>query len=391
MKRILLSLVLLFGLCAGFSGTANAACGGGGSQCFVVAAGGNSGTAATWSATSGGATCSGTTCATGPAATDSVCLDNAAGNLTINAALSIAGFDESGTCTGGSGIAYTNVVTHNAFTLTNSGTTHLLVAGKYTAAGATSVTSFTNAGGGTVAVTTAGNSLGNITVNVGTTTSVTLQDALTTITAATITHSQGIFNSNSKAISGPFLVSTSGTRTLTLNGSTWSINTAFANLTPINTASAGLTCNCTTSTFNLTNTSTNAASATGTLLFATTPPWGALTLNASNAGYWIQSTATFNGALTITNATLNTSANLTFASAAITGNPAVRFAGLGAGVMPPAMTLTSAGTVTCSYCVLRAVLTAGGGTFTAKQTIDLGGNSSSWAITAPPIGGVLGG
>lgn len=138
---------------------AQAACAGG--TCFVVAAGGNSGTNTTWTVTSGGTTCSCT-----PATTDAVILDSLAGNLTINAALSIGTLDASGT--GGSGSPYTHTLAHNAFTLTiNTGAANSLkfVAGMtYTPLNTSSLVAFAHTSG-TAEITSAGKVFAAMTIN----------------------------------------------------------------------------------------------------------------------------------------------------------------------------------------------------------------------------------
>jgi len=189
-----------------FPSIAIAACGDGASNCFVVAAGGNSGTAATWSATSGGATCSGSSCPTGPAAGDTVILDAAAGQLTINATLTVAGLDARGL----SANPYTNTLTHNAFALNIGGNLFVLVNGMTYAPNSTRAINFTSTSGTTL-ITPANKTLGTVTFNgVGG----TFQLQANMATAGTTTLTAGTLDLNTRIIThlGVFIANGSTTR-----------------------------------------------------------------------------------------------------------------------------------------------------------------------------------
>lgn len=392
----LFALIVLWAICF-LASPASALCGAGSSQCFVVAAGGNSGTAATWSATSGGATCSGTTCPTGPSSTDSVCLDSAAGTLTINAALTIASFDQSGTCTGGSGTAYAHTSTVSGDqTITISGTVFKLVASGLTAVTTTQPqVNFTSSS--TTALTSAGNAFGGLTVNG--TGGVQLQDALSCVQYSTTLNSTlqltaGTFDGNGKAVTNCFLsIAGAGTKTFSPGTATWTWN---GNNSGIGAVSIGGSSN----TLNTTNWSIDfkdTATGTGTdnlnfpnsgfsLAGITLRTGGAGRAYAINGNITITATLAFTGTgiylclpagytLTANGATITlngTSGNFNFINTD---------ADQGAGTLS-----VSSGTVTCNWCILRGFKGSGGATFNAANSIDQGQNTG-WTITAPSFGG----
>lgn len=168
-----------------------------------------------WSTTNGGANN-----ASVPISTDDVFFTSLSGvgNSVISANISIQSLD----CTG-----YTGTITHNAaitLTLAGSGGVFKLVAGMTYTLGntTTSALSFTGTAG-TMAVTTGGKTLGNVTFNgVGGTWS--LQDTLNTGATATITLTNGTLNANNQNLSiGLFSSSNANTRTITMGSGTWTL------------------------------------------------------------------------------------------------------------------------------------------------------------------------
>ena len=126
---------------------------------YARAVGGNWNTDATWSTTSGGGADT-----TKPTASDDVFIQATSGNVTIDAASAAKSVD----CTG-----YTGTLTHNAFTLTVSGSVTLVSGMTYTLANSATSAIIMNATG---TITTGGKTLGNFTCSSGT---ITLGDNLT--------------------------------------------------------------------------------------------------------------------------------------------------------------------------------------------------------------------
>lgn len=216
MKRFLLSLVALAFFSLPSADPAFAACGGGSSNCFVVAGGGNSNATSTWSATSGGGTC---TCT--PAATDTVILDSAAGNLTINAAFSVASLNATGT--GGSGSPYTGTLTLNSgTTATFTGDVTLVSGMTFSRGSGTSVFQWTNTSG-TAHLTTAGKTMPNITIN-GVGGTLQYLDAVSLGTNVTTTLTAGTLDQNGKTVTSGFAMANSVNAIFTMGAGTWIVN-----------------------------------------------------------------------------------------------------------------------------------------------------------------------
>jgi len=216
---------------------------------YLVATG-NYNTTAVWSATSGGA--SG---ASVPTSADDVFLDAASGTttLTINVASACRSFD----CAG-----FTGTVVHAAgitFSIGNgvAGIFRLVSGMSYTLGNAaTSALSFVSTTTGNT-ITTASKTIGNVTFN-GAGGGWTLQDSITTGTAATVTLTAGSLVTNGMSLSiGAFASSNSNVRALTLGASTITLNSSTTTsvwdiTTPTNmTLSAGTSSISFTSTFSL--------------------------------------------------------------------------------------------------------------------------------------------
>ena len=172
---------------------------------YAVNAGGNWSADATWS-TVAAKDASRVADTVKPTAEDTVILDDYSGSVTIDA----TAVAQTLNCTG-----YTNTLTHNAVTLTVSGSV-TLAATHYTTSGVATL-----AMNATGTLISAGNTLYNLTTSVGT---ITLGDGLTTNSAGTVTLTSGTLNTDGGAGSlthnwGSFSSSNSTARTLTLGAS----------------------------------------------------------------------------------------------------------------------------------------------------------------------------
>jgi hypothetical protein len=366
-------------------------CGVGGGQCFVVAAGGNSATASTWSATSGGTTCSGTTCATGPAATDSVCLDSAGGNLTLNALLTVVAFDESGTCAGGSGSPYVGTLNAGSqLTLTN-GTKFYVSAGS-TWTGANQTITLSPASGVTLPVTTNGKGINPITITGADNTAIVqLQDTLNAYTpyngGQSIIVTTGKFDTNNQAVNGYNLASSNNNvRAINCGTSSFTLNAALGGNVPFNISTGGTpTFTCTGATFNFTNTSTTAGAAQLFPSGSGSNAWGTMTFNkGGGGGYFINGAFTL-GTLNLNDASLYMATTITVTTFTSTTS-AGHYPLLSSSSSLSQQTLSVAsGTVNCK-CIVRGIIGSGGATFTANPGFDAGDNTN-WTFTAPASGG----
>lgn len=373
MKRLLVILLLLCGLCAA---PANAACAGG--TCFGIATG-NWGTAGTWAITSGGVSCVCT-----PATGDAIVLDAASGanTFTMEAAYSIASLVTTG---------FTGTLTQNAFTMTVSGNTFTLVAGMtYTPSASNRAVTFTSTSG-TTAITTAGKTLGNVTFN-GVAGTFQLQDALNVRSDSTVTHTSGTFDTNTKtATIGSFTSNSGTTRVLTITSSTITLNSSTAAWTMIDT---GLTLTATSSTIafdpgGATNSgrSFNGGSKTfGTVTVAANTGSGSITFSTTNAGTVTIPTVTISAPNYVTWGTGLTS---TFAITTLNmaGSSGSEIGILASGTVNISI---ASGTPTFTWIASRAMTYNGGATFAATSSFDLGGNTGI-TITPPASGGSSGG
>ncbi|MFA5157621.1 MAG: fibronectin type III domain-containing protein [Patescibacteria group bacterium] len=199
----------------------------------VSAAGGNWDTAGAWNE------------GVVPTASDAVFALPSSGNATVNVASVAKSLD----CTG-----YTNTLTHNAVTLTVSGSV-TLASGKYTTSGAAVLAM--NANGTLVS---AGNTLYQLTTSVGT---ITLGDASNVSNAVTLTSGTLITDGGAGSLTHNWIgINATGVvaRTLTLGNSTINMSSTINGLSIANTTS--LTLNANTSTINLTGASVNPIVAT---------------------------------------------------------------------------------------------------------------------------------
>lgn len=388
MKYLLRSVILAAGLF--FLATpAFATCGSGSGTCFVVAGGGNSNSTSTWTATTGGSTC---TCV--PATSDAVILDSAAGQLTINAALTVASLDASGT--GGSGSPYTNTLTHGAFTLTiNTGVSNSLKfsAGMtYTPASTSALVTLTHTSG-TANITSNGKKFFALTINGAGGTTRILDPLLVNFgNNSILTIAAGIFDANGGA-GGPYEITanlfnsnnsnvrsvifggnvtiggtatgsqniwsmaTTGTLTFTKNSANIIILPPSAPLILWNFFSAGLTYN--DITFN------NNTSGT-TIALNSTPTFAHFNIGS---GWVLQ----LNGTITVSNA---------FTWTGTQAHPILIYT-VGSSVSTLSV---PSGTSTLTWGSLFGIVGSGGATFTATNTFDFG-NNAGWAISAPGGGG----
>ncbi len=208
----------------------------------------------------------------------------------------------------------------------------------------------------------------------------TLADALTLVAACTITVSAGTLNTNAQTVTTGFFVSISGTRTLTLDGST--INITGTSGTSWNIATTGaLTFSATGSTVNL-----NGGAAGGSLLAicgGTSVTYG--TFSITGAGIWTVQGATF-AAFSYTSTTNKTdsislSSNVTIAAAGtltLAGNSVVNRAFVKSSVLGTQRTISvpSGATVTLTNVDFQDFASAGTfGTWTGTSLGDALGNS----------------
>lgn len=376
---------------------AEAACGAGSGTCFVVAGGGNSNSTATWSASSGGATC---TCT--PASSDAVILDSAAGNLTINAALSIQSLDASGT--GGSGSPYTGTLTHNsAQTLTINGTLFKLVSGMTYTLGNTSTSSITFAdttASDVVNITWGTKNTGAITFGTASSTSVTWRLVDTpSSTGGAWTLTAGTLDASTNNVSPTILsLSISGSNTRTFNGGTGTWTTK---------ATSGTVVDCST----ITNLTVSAASTNWTITVSN-PNMTISLCNSSSAfslgNFTLQNTGTGAGAIAsnlsghMHNLTLNGLVYFTQGGGTtLTIDNALSIAGTTS--LPVEMATSSGGgtpaTVsiatgaTANWVIFRGI-TFSTSAMTATNCFNMGGNNfNGGGCTGPLVGGggIIGG
>jgi hypothetical protein len=347
---------------------------------FFVGNGTNWNSTGSWSTSSGGA--SG---ASVPGSADDVFFDaNSPGNCTITASTSFGTLD----CTG-----FTHTLTHNsAVTLTVSGNTFKLVPGMtYTAVNATTSAIAFTASTGTIAITTAGKTLSNVTLASGLTSSSAtyqLQDALKLNSSALLTHNAGTFDTNNKALDiGRFGSNNTNVRTIlfgssviTISGGGTTVNWALTNTT-------NLTLNAGTSSITLTGTYTGggggfnsgggggaaggvayydvAFSHTGTVLLSGSNSYHSLTLSP-NAVVKVRAG--------------DTQTATTFAATGTAGNLVT----LSSDTAASAFSLVvAAGQMSCDYLSLQDCAAKGGAQFFAgAHSTDVSGNTG-WRFTAP--------
>lgn len=378
------------------SAPALAVCGVASGTCFVVAAGGNSNSTSTWSASSGGATC---TCT--PASTDAVILDSLAGHLTVNAALSAASLDESGT--GGSGSPYTNTLTINSgqtFTITGN-LFKLVVGATFVGTGNLTYTSTTGTLGSPTAITfvPSHNSMaGNLTFN-GTAGVFELEDGFTgTLATSGITVTAGTLDlaTNNPNVTTGAITANTASSTLNCGSGTWTIISASSNAAWLTINAAAVSCASATISF---------VNAAPTALRGFAPGSGQSfgTLNLSGSGStstnsWAVSIGAATGQ-SITIGTLNITAPLTVEAAGGTTVNVTNAPNWSGTPTAPIVLQTSNttgtnnsvtfglnGSPTLTGLLLGNVAFSGVGGLTASNSVGIG-NYSGITLTAPASGG----
>ncbi len=191
-----------------------AGCSAGNGTCFVLAAGGNSGTNTTYSQSTNGASC-----ACLPASTDTIILDSSSGQFTINTTLSVGSIlaDASGIGSNGS---YTGVLTHSANAVTINGASNgngkVSFSSGMTYSPTSTASSFLFAQSGTVTLTTAGKNFAAVST---TGTGTTLQGDNLSVTAfqnSPLTITTGTYNQGSFGSQSVTFVSTSAVNVRTI-------------------------------------------------------------------------------------------------------------------------------------------------------------------------------
>ncbi len=365
---------------------AEAACAGG--TCFVVAAGGNSSANTTWTLTSGGSAC---TCT--PGTTDAVILDSLAGQLTLNASLSVGTFDASGT--GGSGSPYTNTLTQastTVLTINTAAANSLKFSSQMTySPGVSTTTTVTFANtSGTAQITSNGKNFAGILVNGVGGTAQQLDDiSITAQTGSALTVTNGVWDANGFAITAGIVASNnSNVRGLTLGGLV-KIGGNVANAAAIWSVSTG-------GTFTFTKNSANIEVVTPTSAIQGTTFTGAgLTYNSltlDNASF--KTTLNITGANGFTNVTIGSGWLVFFPSATtntlsgaltVTGT-ASSFSAIEALSSNAVATISAVGACTTVYTVIYGITGTGTCTWIGTNSISLG-TTSGWTITAPSFGG----
>ena len=315
---------------------------------------------------------------------------------TVAAGVSLASLD----CQGGTG-NFAGTLTHNAFTITITGTgagAFRLSSGMtYNVASLSSIVLFNNTTtGGTANLTSAGKNFAAITINNtgSSSTAVTQQQdnlSCTAVANGIITVTAGVFDaaasgSNYTTTCNIFTMNNSNIRGF-LHGGTLTVGGgALANAAVVFNLGGAGTLTYTKGTGNIVvNAGTNAV-----LGMAFAPPSGGtinnLTLNNSTNNYGITPSVSFTcGVLTMgTGWNWCNNTTITCSSLAATGTPAnpCGFTGPSGST---AIGLSSAGTCTLTWGILFGCLASGGGTFTATNSLGLG-LTTGWAITPPADG-----
>lgn len=320
-----------------------------------------------------------------PTAADDAVLDASSGNVTISSASVARSLNAS---------AYTGTLTHNAaITLSlGDGTAGAGNAALTLGAGmtytlgnaATSAINFVSTSATQQTITTAGKTVGNITLS-GTTGSWILADDLTS--TGTFLCSGGAFNSGNKTITclsfqmnGATVVGTLGTATFNLTGTTSNLNMF------LRTNGASFTMGA--ATINITTTSTNsrqfAAQATGTssatlnyTVAGSTgqllclPPFDIANLNFSDASNARTLAFTAGSTYTIRN------------SFNVQGTPGLPMSVVSATGGSTATLSKSSRVVSCNYLSITDITATGGASWYAGANSVNNGNVSGWMFTAP--------
>jgi hypothetical protein len=313
-----------------------------------------------------------------PAATDAVgaLAGGNSGQLTIDTSAA--------TCLTFDMTNYTNTLTHaSAVTFTVAGSKFLLVSGMtYTLGSATtSALAFTQSTSGTVAITTGGKTLGNVTTASGLTSSSAtyqLQDTNTIGSTATWTHNAGTLTTNNQTVSWGLVSSNnSNTRALTLGTSNITI-TGASNAAWL-VQGAGLTASYTSSTITFTNTQCGLASSN--LTYGTVIATGA-------TAFWIQGTNNTFGSLSVTGSAVKTAAFSVTGSHTVTG--AVTLAGNSVTNRLFVSTYSSSLIAQPGTQLTIALSTAGTATVTNVDFMDIAFTGTNTPVTGTSLGNCLG-
>ena len=183
-----------------------------------------------------------------------------------------------------------------------------------------------------------------------------------------------------------FVSANTGTRTFNCGTGTWTLTATGGALWDFNTVNTGLTASCGSGTLDFTTSATNPITFnTGAQTF------GTVNVNVGSSAYWfsivpgltataLNATAPFTLALTqsdtyaITNAFTWTGGSSSAQSAVICRNCIGNVA-----------TISSAATNTATWLAIQGVTFSGGGSFTATNSFNLGGNTGI-TITSPSGG-----
>lgn len=289
-----------------------------------------------------------------------------------------------GTCTVVLGNTGAKSINCTGFTGGLAGTSAIAVAGSITLdAGMTYTFIGTITLTGTGTLTTAGQTVGAITVN-GVGITVTLGDDLTMGSVRALTLTNGTFDANNKNVSaGSFVSSNTTVRTLNMGSGTWSLaNTGFV----WNCAtSTNLTINPSTSTIIATNTTVSARTFAGggkvynNLVIGGTTGTSTFNFTGSNTFNTISSTKTVAHTILFTASTTTTVTNFTVSGTS--GNVVT----IGS-VTAASHTLAKAGggTITVDYASISRSTATPATTWYATNSTD-GGNNSGWTFgSAPP-------
>jgi hypothetical protein len=246
--------------------------------------------------------------------------------------------------------------------------------------------------GSDITVTTAGHTLGSVSIN-SVSTQVFLQDALTLRSDAGLTLTQGELYTDGFAItSATFNGSSANTKTLDMTGTVWTITSSTLNSNPWNLNVTGTTLTATGSTLNLSGSGGNGGRA---YLFGSSLTYGAVVFNylknPSTVYTWandlIADSVLLNGPLAFATSSVRTITANSITSDTTSGGILMTVSSGSNGHFELSV---PSGTVALSKASLLAVQASGGATFTATDSYDLGGNSGI-TITPPSGGGASGG
>lgn len=326
-----------------------------------------------------------------PGSGDDALLTGTSGNITIPTATTVA--CRSLDCTG-----YTGVFTFASTTaILNvgdaSGGACKFVAGMtLTLTGTGTITFLATTASTTYALTSGTKTLPNVTVQVGSSTTIQLADALTLAATASLTFTSGILDTNGKTVTTSATVQLSGStaRTLTLGGS--AINSS---------GTGGWNATTTTNLTVSTNTATLTLSGAAASFASGGINWNGLTLILSGSGIQQITGANTFAALTRTgtaaiNDALTLTADQTVTGAlTLTGNAAANRLWVQSSVVGTPRTITCNGTVTATRTDFEDITGAGSASWNLAAATggsgDTGGNSGITFTTPVSATGILAG